>query len=295
MSVEPFSSEHLRMLDQLPEQDLPRRHVAGIFVEIGHPVMVSQGRQSARRRRGWRHPLELADALTLAHIYVRILEGRYSAIDTDAAKQARIFSDIDNCVRSHVRREVAHQKRFSPLGDRAETVAAGDLNYLEREARLLRVDAEVAVIRNLPASGVDRLLLLLLTHPAHVERPDLAEARSASRVVLRRGRLRRDGITRSIGETSDLIALWLARSVDDALRRSERAMRGYQRRSIAWILRGPPGSRDASQWSRADLLQAENWLDHRRSRVLQVLAESGPGCSTQSRAALSSLAVSRRS
>ena len=116
MTIVPFSSEHLGLLDALPEETGPRRQTAGLFVEIGHPRLVCVARLAARRRRGWRQPLEVADALSLAHIYVRILEGRYSALPGDTLKRDRIEADIDNCVRSHVRRELRHRKQPSRPG-----------------------------------------------------------------------------------------------------------------------------------------------------------------------------------
>ena len=52
-------------------------------------------------------------------------------------------------------------------------------------------------------------------------------------------------------------------------------MRGRERGYVAWILRGPCGATDPSWWSPAQQRQAENWLDHRRKRLLQTLETSG--------------------
>ena len=98
MPMMPFSSEHLQILDHLPDEPLPRQRDAGRFLVIGEPVIVEAARRAARKRRGWRSPLADADALTLAHIYVRILDGRYSGLEGDAAKERRILADVDNCV-----------------------------------------------------------------------------------------------------------------------------------------------------------------------------------------------------
>ena len=239
---------------------------------IGEPVIVEAARRAARKRRGWRSPLADADALTLAHIYVRILEGRYSGLEGDAAKERRILADIDNCVRAAVGREARHWRRFAPLGAHTERLADGHPGYLARESRLERVAAELAVIRELPASAIDRLLLILLIHPGCAEQSDVEAAVSASRVYRRRGMLRYRGLTRPADETMDLLAQCVCAPLSPVECRSRRTERGALRRRLAWTLRGPRGHLDASIWTPDELLQATHWLDKRRSRALAALA-----------------------
>ena len=271
MPMTPFSSEHLQILDHLPEEALPRQRDAGRFMVIGEPVMVDAARRAARKRRGWRSPVEDADALTLAHIYIRVLDGRYSELESDAAKERRILADIDNCVRAAVGREARRRRRFAPLGAHTDTLPAGDPDYLAREARLERVDAELKAICGLDASAVDRLLLLLLIHPAYAERADVEAAVAASSVSHRNGALRYTGLTRSVDETLLLIERCVQVPLSPAELRSSRAERRAVRRRLAWTLRGPGGALDRSVWSAADWLRAENWLDKRRAAAMENL------------------------
>ena len=156
-------------------------------------------------------------------------------------------------------------------------------------ARQQRITAEVEAIRTLSVRAVDRLLLMLLMHPARVAHVDVEAAAAESRVVVRRGQARIEGITRPVDEILDRIAAWLDAPVPDAVRRSDRRMRGHARVRIAWILRGPGGSVDRSGWTLAQQQQAENWLDHRRKRLIRTLERSGVIPAAVSTGALSAL------
>lgn len=291
MTVQPFSSAHLRILDELPQEPCLRERDAGRFVVIGEPVMVKAGRNSARRRAGWRRSLRDADALVLSKIYIHILEGRYSGLASDEAKQARIFADIDNCVRSEVAREARRRRRLAPIGAHADRLVSGDPDYLALEEELERVQSEVVLLRSLHMSPVDRLLLLLLIHPAHVDRTDVEKAVAGSRVVLRQGRVRYDGLTRSAEETLLLVEQLVCAPIGAAEGRTFRARKAIQRLRLAWTLRGPRGCLSPADWPDSERLRAENWLDHRRSHALGVLA----GCEDRvTRDALIAMARARR-
>jgi hypothetical protein len=149
---------------------------------------------------------------------------------------------------------------------------SGDPEYLAREARLERVAAELKVIRALPASAIDRLLLILLIHPGYAERQDVEAAVSASSVSQRNGRLRYTGLTRSVDETMLLLERFVLTPLSPAERRASRRGRGAIRRRLAWTLRGPRGALDASVWSSDERLRAENWLDNRRAVASAALA-----------------------
>jgi len=291
MTVQPFSSAHLRILDDLPREPCLRERDAGRFVVIGEPVMVEAGRRSARRRTGWRRSLRDADALVLSKIYIHILQGRYSGLAGDEAKQARIFADIDNCVRAEVAREARRRRRLAPIGSHAERLVSGDPDYLALEEELERVESEVALLRSLDMSPVDRLLLLLLIHPAHVDLADVEKAVAGSRVVLRQGRVRYDGLTRSAAETQLLVERLVCAPFGPEEGLTFRARKARQRKRLAWTLRGPRGSLDPSDWPDRERLRAENWLDHRRTTALDALAACEDGVT---RDALIAMARARR-
>jgi hypothetical protein len=207
----------------------------------------------------------------LLRIYERVLEDAYAVPCTTAEATRRVLDHVDNLVRAHVRTRQREEARLRALGEAADRLPAADADHAERQAEAALARREAALIRRIPASAVQRLVVLLHVHPEQVGVADLRPALAASGLRRHGGAPRQVGLTRDLAALRRLLSVWLPRGTLLADVAGGTGRHGPLRLWLAWILRGPPGSSDIAAWPARERARALNWLDQQLSRGRRAL------------------------
>jgi hypothetical protein len=242
----------MALIRPLPEDSAQKKRKVDRWFQIAWPCLV---KWTSRRLSGWGED-HVSDAAQAAaeKLYGKILQGKFaeSAQRSErglfAITWKRLVLDWigENAPRHGTVSVDEKGLRFAEKLEDPDQCPADRRMVEDKEAEFARA------WREWPLAPVDRFVLACQTYPDEVTLEDTLEATAAD-----------NGLTRPAEETFERLVAWRASGVTG----------GEWTRQLAFILRGPPGVLDPSQWDPKRAKAARDWLDKRRSRALEALRE----------------------
>jgi DNA-directed RNA polymerase specialized sigma24 family protein len=261
----------MRMVQPLPTSPDARTRVAGRWLEAALPRLTPYARRRAWRRGVVHGQIDDVVSDVVLRIYERVLADAYAEPCDSQESTRRVLDHIDNVIRVHVRSWKRVEAPLRAVGVAADALPDSPWDPADAWAAAELVQDESSLIRALPISDVQRLVVLLHVHPEQVELSDVEAAIARSGRRIRAGAARHVGLTRSVEDTRSLLVSWLPRGTMLADLTGTIGRHGPVRLWLAWILRGPRGSTDPTRWPEAKRERAVNWLDQQLSRGRRAL------------------------
>jgi hypothetical protein len=256
-----FSPEHMDLLR--PALGILTQAVVERWWEVAEKSLERFSRRELSRRGVTG---SLGDDLR-QHVMVRLLgrvrEGCYAS-PAAIGDRRRFQKDIDNLVRTAIRRERTRERRWREVA--SQLTKEHGLSFASGRAVEIPCCTELALqhqrcaeqIRRLGLGGVHTLCLILVEVPGGYLRRDLDCALDSGLAL-----------GRDVGGTRRNLEDWSDRSVSWRIQHPEARRTGARRAELAFILRAGPDVEVLDDWSPEERRRGVNWLDQNLRRGRQ--------------------------